>query len=236
LNTAQKQQAGKKPKVILAEDENDIREYLESQFLEGGFEVLALGDGSAVVETARGFKPDIIVLDNHMPGRSGLELIKDIRSELVLSHIPIMMVTGVDGESERVEAFNEGADDFVAKPFSIQELLARANAILRRCQNNPIIANSKLTYKNVRVDLGTHQVFVDDQEVSFTHTEYFILVELIKARGLVVSRAKIREGSLESYQHSDRTIDVHLASVRKKLGAVANEIQTVRGIGFRLKV
>ncbi len=221
-------------RVLVVEDETDIREFLLSQLVDNGMKVEGLASGDAMFEVIAQFKPDVILMDQMMPGRSGRELIQDLRANVAYSEIPVMMVTGLDAEGEKVVSFGAGADDYVTKPFSIREVIARIQALVRRSQSTHRSQQRNIVVKDLHVDLVAHRVVMHNKEVPLTLTEFKILVELLKQAGQVLSRDRLRERALGNLNVTDRTIDVHMASLRKKLEAMGDSIETVRGVGYRL--
>lgn len=221
-------------RVLIIEDETEIRDLLVSQFTDGGFEALGLESGIRVLVTLESFHPDVILLDQMMPGKSGKEVIYEIRSNGKFSEIPIMMVTGLDSEAEKVEALNSGADDYVTKPFSVREVIARTHALVRRSQVAHKSQQNKIEIKDLTVDMKAYKVIHMGEEVPLTLTEFKILCELLKQSGQVLTRDNLREKALGNLNVTDRTIDVHMASLRKKLNGMGDKIETVRGVGYRL--
>lgn len=221
-------------RVLVVEDESDIREFLMSQLVDNGMKVEGIASGDLLFDTIEQFKPDIVLMDQMMPGRSGRELIQDLRTNVAYSEIPVMMVTGLDAETEKVVSFGAGADDYVTKPFSIREVIARIQALVRRSQATHRSQQRNIVVKDLHVDLVAHRVVMNGKEVPLTLTEFKILVELLKQAGQVLSRDRLRERALGNLNVTDRTIDVHMASLRKKLEAMGDTIETVRGVGYRL--
>ena len=223
-------------RALIIEDEVEICEFLVSQFNESGFEAIGLGCSDQVMETVVNFIPDIILLDQMMPGKSGKEVVREIRSNARFSETPIMMVTGLDGETDKVAALELGADDYVTKPFSVKEVIARAKALIRRSQSTHRSQQQKIEVNGLTVDLTAHKVVRNGAEVPLTLTEFKILVELLKQSGQVLTRDRLREKALGNLNVTDRTIDVHMASLRKKLDTMGDQIETVRGVGYRLAI
>lgn len=221
-------------KIIIVEDEKEILEFLSSQFAEGGFEVRSCSSGENILQQFEEFGPDIVLLDQLMPGKSGRELVREIRSQLKYAEIPIMMLTGLDAESDKLIAFDGGVDDYITKPFSVKEVIARAHALLRRSNRAHLANQKKIEVKDLLVDLNTHKVFYKNAEVPLTLTEFKILCELLRQSGQVLTRDRLREKALGNLNVTDRTIDVHMASLRKKLSDLGDQIETVRGVGYRL--
>lgn len=223
-------------RVLVVEDEKDIREFLVSQFVESGNECLGLDSGVGILEHMERFNPQVVLVDQMMPGKSGAEVVKEIRGDVRFSEVPIMMVTGLDGEAEKVKALDTGADDYVTKPFSVRELMARANALVRRSQAAHKNQQKNISIKDLIIDLNAHKVTRRGVEVPLTLTEFKILSELLKQSGQVLTRDRLREKALGNLNVTDRTIDVHMASLRKKLEDMGDQIETVRGVGYRLSI
>jgi two-component system phosphate regulon response regulator PhoB len=218
-------------RVLIVEDEPDIREAVQASLLSEGFNVTALDNGSDVLATMRQAKPDIVLLDQILPGKTGVEVVRELRAEQQFSRTPIMMVTGLAGEDDKVLALDIGADDYLTKPFSMKELSARIKALARRAEIDA--KQDRLQKDRLIVDFAAHRVTMDGQEVQLTLTEFKILAELLKQSGTVLTRERLRERALGNLNVTDRTIDVHMASLRKKLGEIGDKIETVRGVGYR---
>ena len=221
-------------RVLVIEDEEEIREFLVSQFIEVGNHAVGLSSGEAVIQSMENFQPSVILLDQMMPGKSGRDVIREIRSHARFSETPIMMVTGLDSEQEKIEALEMGADDYVTKPFSVKEVIARAQALVRRAKAAHKSQQKNLTVGELNIDFTAHRVMMRNQAVPLTLTEFKILCELLKQQGQVLTRDKLRERALGNLNVTDRTIDVHMASLRKKLSEMGDKIETVRGVGYRM--
>lgn len=221
-------------RVLVIEDEAEIREFLVSQLEENGMRAMGLASGEEVKNAIEVFKPHAILLDQMMPGKSGREIVREIRSNVQYADIPIMMVTGLDAEVEKVESLSDGADDYVTKPFSIREVIARINALVRRSQAAHLAQQKSIAVRDLVVDLIAHRVSLRGKEVPLTLTEFKILVELLRQCGQVLTRDRLREKALGNLNVTDRTIDVHMASLRKKLEEIGDLIETVRGVGYRM--
>ncbi|MFK8137159.1 MAG: response regulator transcription factor [Bdellovibrionales bacterium] len=221
--------------VLLVEDEQDIRELLTQKLRSQGFLVHSIDRGDLVVKAMEAYKPDIVLLDQIMPGKMGIDVLRELRESEQFSSVPVIMVTGLGGEGEKLEAFNSGADDYVTKPFMSKELGARINAVMRRAKGSGAESArpNQLVNSNLVVDFSAHKVFVDESEVKLTLTEFKLLSELLVQAGRVLSRDQLREKVLGRLSITDRTIDVHMAALRKKLGGRGGDIQTVRGVGYR---
>lgn len=218
-------------RVLVIDDELDVCEYLTTVLKGEGFVVEAVRDTYQVKSVIETFRPDAVLVDFRMPGQSGLDLIRALRREPHWRGLALIMVTGLAGEEEKVTALEVGADDYVVKPFSTKELAARIRAVLRRRAD--MFDEEKIVVGGLSIDLKSHRVSQEQEEVHLTLTEFRILTELVRNQGRVLSRDRLREMALESLAVTDRTIDVHMASLRKKLSRYSNAIQTVRGVGYR---
>jgi DNA-binding response OmpR family regulator len=222
-------------KTILAiDDERDLLELIEYNLEKAGYLVLKAKTGAAGIDIARQHHPDLIVLDVMLPEMDGWEVCRRLKSEPRTRQIPIVMVTAKVEESDKVLGLELGADDYVTKPFSPRELLARIRAVLRRAepeaQASDVVKVSELT-----IDSRRHSVSVGERRVALTATEFNILRHLAERAGQVVSRENLIAGAIgEESVVVDRTIDVHITSLRKKLGKAARMIETVRGVGYKL--
>lgn len=221
-------------RVLIIEDEKEIRDFLVGQLQEDGYECVGLEDGTNLMRTLEHFSPDVLLLDQMMPGKSGGDLIQEIRSNMRFSELPIMMVTGLVGESDKVKMLNTGADDYVTKPFSMKEVVARINALVRRSQAAHKGQQKNISMLDLTIDLNMHKVYHRGAEVALTLTEFKILSELLRQSGQVLTRDRLREKALGNLNVTDRTIDVHMASLRKKLTDMGDKIETVRGVGYRI--
>ncbi len=226
-----------KTRVLVVEDEVDIRRILKDLLEVQGFHVVDLSSGHAILHQLELHNPDVLLVDQMMPGITGSEVIAQIRKDERHSSIPIIMVTGLSCEEDKVRVLNLGADDYVTKPFLPKELAARINALVRRSAARDLASKTaphELIRGDIRIELRSHRAFILNEEVQLTLTEFKILRELLRQVDHVLTREQLRERALESVNVTDRTIDVHMASLRKKLGTVGDIIETVRGVGYRL--
>ncbi len=217
-------------KVMIIEDEEEMRDHLRSSLGEE-FEVVVLENGSNLQAQLTVHNPDVLLLDQVLPGKSGAEIVQEVRSSPKVSRLPIIMVTGLTGEEDKVAALELGADDYVTKPAYPRELAARIRAVHRRISEEEY--QKKLVAGGLEIDFSAHRVILGGKEVPLTLTEFKILSELMKRSGQVLSREKLRERALGNLNVTDRTIDVHMASLRKKLSEFGGNIETVRGVGYR---
>jgi len=220
--------------ILLIDDEPDLIKLLDYNLTRAGYLALSARDGETGLAMARKHAPDLIILDLMMPGLDGLEVCKKLRQDSSTARIPILMLTAKAEEGDRVLGLELGADDYVTKPFSVREVLARVKAILRRMEaaSKP----SELVHAGkLMIDAGRRTVTADGQRVDLTRTEFNLLKALADRQGRVLSRDDlISLARGEDVMVVDRTIDVHVAAIRRKLGKHGDMIETVRGIGYRL--
>ena len=222
-------------KILVVEDEPDIREVLEYNLAREGFRVIACGDGAEGVDTARREAPALILLDLMLPGIDGVEACRLLKQDPITTDIPVIMVTAKSEESDVVLGLGVGADDYIAKPFSPKELVARVRAVMRRGPSRTeSLKGERLVFPGLTVDLGRHQVLVDGEEAEFTATELRLLHFLASHPGRVFSRAHLVSRVIgENAVVIERNIDVHIRAIRKKLGEQATRVSTVRRVGYR---
>ncbi|SDN85282.1 two-component system, OmpR family, phosphate regulon response regulator PhoB [Desulfonauticus submarinus] len=222
-------------KILIVEDEPDILNLLDLNLQQAGFEVYLASNGIEALEKIKKIHPDLLILDLMLPGIDGLEVCKEIKKDPETASIPVLMLTAKGEEVDRIVGFELGADDYVVKPFSIRELVLRIKAILRR-QQEPL-TNKVWTYDGLKLDKEKMQFWVDQKEVKLTSTEFKLLTELIVADGKVLSREQLLSRvwgyDFEGYA---RTVDTHIRRLRKKMGSYADVIETVRGMGYKLKL
>ena len=219
-----------KPKILLIDDEASILNLVEAYLRPEGYEVFKAADGFAGLQAARAFKPDILVLDIMLPGMDGLELLAQLRRE---SKLYVILLTAKTEETDKIVGLSVGADDYLTKPFSPRELVARIKAALRRMQQGGGEHAQVLSFAHIRIDPGSRQVWMDDELIELTAMEFDLLKVLAEHRGLVLSREKLLEKVWGHDYYGDlRVVDVHLGHLRQKLGR-RPFIQTVRGVGYR---
>lgn len=229
-------------RILVIEDERDLAEMLVFNLRKAGFQASAAADGPTGVQAAITSAPDLIILDVMLPGLSGNEVARQVRTHPRTAKVPIMMLTARTTEADQVSGLSVGADDYVAKPFSMKVVLARVEALLRRCQPEsagPSASRIELDPGHgapaIVADLANHTITVGGTEVPFTLTEFKLLVALLKAPKRVLSRDELigRVMGL-GVVVTTRTIDVHVAALRKKLGGSGALIRTVRGVGYQM--
>ncbi len=223
-------------RILLVEDEKTIREAVEAYLEREGFWVTAAGDGEGALEAARKTHFDLVVLDLMLPKLSGEEVCRQLRDS---SDIPIIMLTAKGSEEERVAGLELGADDYLVKPFSPRELVARVRALLRRAHPDTEPQRARVEYGPLVVDLAGHRVYLDDAEVELTASEYKLLVTLSRYPGRVYSRMELVEKVLGyDFEGYERAIDSHVKNLRAKLDDDPKEprfIHTVFGVGYRFE-
>lgn len=222
-----------KKSVLVIDDEKDIRELLQYNLSKEGYEVAAAKTGEEGFETARSKKPDLIILDLMLPGIDGLEVCRMLRANASTKHLPILMLTAKGGETDQVVGLELGADEYIVKPFSVKVLLARVKNLFRSREKRAE-APAVLKSGPVTIDRDRHAITVQGKEIEFTSLEFRILAFLVENRGRVFSRDQLLSGVWKGEGFVvDRTVDVHVRSIRQKLGRHRDLLETVRGSGYR---
>ncbi len=223
--------------IVVVEDEVDIREVLIYNLEREGYQVFGEPDGSRGLQLIQGKKPDLVLLDLMLPGLDGLQVCKQLKSDSETRSIPIVMVSARSEECDIVLGLELGADDYITKPFSPRELLARVRAVLRRrSSSSDESAGQRINCEGVTIDTRRHEVIVDGAAVSFTATEFKLLNFLARHPGWVFTRDQLMSNVMGQDNFIvDRNIDVHIQAVRKKLRSHRDLIETIRGIGYRFK-
>lgn len=220
--------------IYYVEDEKNIRELVEYALLANGFEIRCFADGVSFWQGLREEKnPELILLDIMLPGANGMEILHRLKENASTKDIPVIMVTAKGSEYDKVLGLDSGADDYIAKPFGMMELVSRIKAVLRRTQKEEV--DTDLSYRDIRICNASHKVFVQDEEVELTKKEYNLLSYLIRNQGVVLTRDQLLN-SIWGYDFDGetRTVDVHVRSLRQKLGHAGDCVTTVRGIGYRI--
>lgn len=222
-------------KIMFIEDELNVREILKSMLEEEGFDTVALEDGVEVMPNLKTHLPHVLIVDQLMPLKKGVDIIHEVRSHADFSKLPIIMLSALTEDADKVNALEMGADDYVTKPFQSKELCARIRALYRRTLENQPDSRKMdaLQFQDLKLDFIGHRVLIGQTEIPLTLTEFKILTELLKQGDQVLSREGLRARALGNLNVSDRTIDVHMAALRKKLGGMGDHIHTVRGVGYR---
>jgi len=222
-------------KILVVDDEQNILELLEYNLKKEGFEVLRADTGEKAAMLLERTKPDLILLDRMLPGIDGLDLLRKIRGADRFSDIPVIMVTARADEIDKIIGLELGADDYVTKPFSVRELVARVKANLRKA-GRPDKAPGIEDYEDLKVDTANYKAYVGGTELKLTLKEFELLSLLLENRNKLLNRDTILNRIWGyDYLGETRTVDVHITNLRKKMGKYADNIETVRGVGYRFK-
>lgn len=220
-------------KILIVDDETAITNLVSAYLKPEGYEVYTASDGPSGLQAARTYKPDLIILDVMLPGMDGVEVLTRLRRE---SDVYVILLTARTEETDKIVGLSVGADDYVTKPFSPRELVARIKAALRRMRRDgETRTGNVLAFEHVRIDTGSRQVWVENQPVELTQTEFDLLAVLAEHRGMVLSREQLLEKVWGYDYFGDmRVVDVHVGHLRQKLG---NDqlVTTVRGVGYRFE-
>lgn len=224
------------PRILVIEDESDIAALIAYQLTHAGFQVRTASNGREALRVLDADPPDLIVLDIMLPEISGTDLLKTLRSRKETERTPVILLTALREEEDRVRGFELGADDYVSKPFSPKELVLRVRAVLRRAKpsDGERGPGRRLRAGPITVDIDAHRVTVNDEEVQLTPTEFRLLEVLMERRGRTQSRSALLEAVWETTVDIEtRTVDMHMGRLRSKLGEAGALIETVRGFGYR---
>ncbi|MFA6294105.1 MAG: response regulator transcription factor [Victivallales bacterium] len=226
-----------KGNIFVVDDEEDILELIRMNLEREGYKVTCIDAGEECVKKAREKLPDLIVLDLMLPGIDGLDVCKILKNDSKTRHIPIIMLTAKGEESDIVTGLELGADDYMTKPFSPKVLVARIKAVLRKGSVSPESdAGDVIKRKNMVVDPGRREVTANGKHIDLTFTEFEILIFLARRPGWVFTRSQIVNGVKGAgYPVTERAVDVQIVGLRKKLGAAADMIDTIRGVGYRFR-
>lgn len=219
--------------IYCVEDDDNIRELVIYTLETTGLKARGFADGSAFTEALAFETPELVLLDIMLPGEDGMELLKKLKSSSKTKNIPVIMVTAKGSEYDKVIGLDSGADDYVTKPFGMMELVSRIKAVLRRSKRTE--EEKDLQIEGVRIDVKKHEVTVDGREVSLTLKEFELLEKLMRNEGIVLTRDQLlTEIWGYDFDGETRTVDVHIRTLRQKLGEKGEIIQTVRGVGYRV--
>lgn len=223
-------------RVLVVDDEPDITALVAYHLAKAGYRVSTASNGPDALKAAREERPDVVVLDLMLPGLSGYDVLAELRKRDETRDVGVIMLTARGEELDRIKGFSLGADDYLSKPFSPAELTMRVQAILRRLAAPAVAAGSMLLAGPLAIDRSAHRVTLEGQELSLTATEYKLLVTLLERRGRVQSRPQLLETVWDAQPDiQTRTVDMHVQRLRTKLGPLGDQIETVRGFGYRFK-
>jgi len=223
--------------ILVIEDDDDIRGVIRFYLSRDGYKVLEAEDGDKGLQAAQDRLPDVILLDLMLPGRDGLEVCRLLKQEIKTRHIPVIMLTAKSEDSDIVTGLELGAEDYITKPFSNKVLLARVRAVIRRHKEGTLPADHEvLRIHDLVINPGRREVLLRQKPVDLTFTEFAILHALARRPGWVLTREQIVDAVRGAdYAVTDRAVDVQIVGLRRKLGAKADYIETVRGVGYRFK-
>ncbi len=220
-------------KIVIVEDDPDICEILEYSLKQEDFEVEIFHDGQKALAAILDNPPSLVLLDLMLPGKSGMEVARTIRTEEHTANLPIIMITARSEEMDILHGLEQGADDYITKPFRPKEVIARIKALLRRHLREE---DKTYQYGDLVVNFSRHQVTVKNELLDLTPKEFLLLKALIQARGRVLSRDKLLDQVWGfDYYGDPRTVDVHVRRLRQKLGEWADFVETVKGFGYKIK-
>ncbi|MBU0483130.1 MAG: response regulator transcription factor [Proteobacteria bacterium] len=225
--------------ILIVEDDEDIQQLVSFNLIKAGFHVSCVNNGEDGLRLLEKEKIDAVLLDLMLPGKNGLEICRQIRASEAFSSMPVIMLTAKREEAEIIAGLEHGADDYITKPFSPKVLVARVKAALRRTEKSStsdLESEKSISVKGLQIFPGRHEIFVDDQKIALTITEFAIIALLANRPGWAFSRQQIID-AVRGYDYmvTPRMIDVQVFNLRKKMGAAGKNIETVRGIGYRLK-
>ena len=223
--------------IMVVEDERDIAALVAYHLTKEGYRVRTVGTGQDALTALGSERPDLVVLDLMLPEMSGYQILEEMRRRPELQEVPVVVLTARREEADRIRGLELGADDYLTKPFSPQELVLRIEAVLRRVRAAPVSGSGRvLAAGPLRVDLSAMAVAVEGEPVDLTPTEYRLLVSLLERKGRVQSRQQLLESAWDIHVRIEtRTVDMHIQRLRAKLGEAGDLIETVRGFGYRFR-
>ena len=223
-------------KILVVDDEENIRELVRYNLAREGYQVTTVGSGEEALKQVSSKPPDLIVLDLMLPGMDGFDVCRQLKNDSRTAHIPIVMLTVKGEESDIVVGLELGADDYITKPFSPKVLLARLKAVLRRREKEPVGEADVMTIGDLTIHPGRHEVLVQGKPVKLTSTEFRILHLMARKPGWVFTRYQIVDAARgDNIAVTARSVDFHITSLRRKLGPCSDYIETVWGVGYRFK-
>jgi two-component system, OmpR family, phosphate regulon response regulator PhoB len=221
--------------VLVVDDEPEIVALISHHLTQAGYAVSAAYDGAEAIERLRAARPRLVVLDVMLPGITGFDVLAAIRAQPALEDLPVLMLTALRDDEDRIKGLSLGVDDYVTKPFNPEELVLRVNAILRRAGAE---AQAKeLTAGRISINLLSQRARIDGRIIDLTPTEYRLLVLLVQQQGRAIERAQLLSDVWAAVPDMQtRTVDVHVQRLRSKLGAIGESVETIRGVGYRLRI
>lgn len=223
-------------RVLVVDDEEDILDLVEYNLAKNGFDVICVGSGEEAINRAHTSNPDMILLDLMLPGVNGLDVCRTLKSDPGIKDVPVVMLTAKSEETDMITGLDIGADDYITKPFSPRVLIARVKAVLRRQDEEPEGDDHPIRIQEMQIHPGRHEVLLGGAPVNLTYTEFSILNFLAQRPGWVYTREQIIDAVRgNDYPVTERSVDVQIVGLRKKLGQTGQCIETVRGVGYRIK-
>ncbi|MDR0963366.1 MAG: response regulator transcription factor [Clostridium sp.] len=222
-------------RIDIVEDDDNIRELVAYALSQAGFDVEGYTENTTFESALREHTPDLILLDIMLPGKDGIEILRNIRQSAKTAKIPVIMMTAKGAEYDRIKGLDLGADDYMTKPFSVMELVARVKAVLRRTSNDTI-ASAEFHIGGLSVSNEKRMVTVNGEEIALTYKEFELLLFLCHNAGIVLTRDRILNTVWGyDYDGENRTVDMHIKTLRQKLGESGNYIKTVRNVGYKIE-
>ena len=222
-------------RIFCVEDDQNIRELIEYTLSSSGFKVEGFPNGSLFFERIKSELPDLVLLDIMLPDMDGMEILKRIREDERTKHLFVILITAKSERMDKIRGLDLGADDYITKPFDVLELISRVKAILRRAENRTKSTPRILECGAIVLDTDKYTITVEGADVSLTHKEFELLKMLIEANGNAVTREKIISDIWETdFEAESRTLDVHIRTLRQKLGNAGSYIETVRNVGYKI--
>lgn len=224
------------PKIYCVEDDESIRELIIYALKNSGFEAEGFEEGKEFFLRLNSSKPDLVILDLMLPGDDGLTILKRIREDINTQELPVIILTAKSTEYDKVKGLDMGSDDYITKPFGVMELISRIKAVLRRTgvSKKPDSKNI-VEFKNIVIDLDKRVVTANNKVLKLTYKEFELLLYLIENKNIVLTRQKLTEEIWGfDYEGETRTVDVHIRTLRQKLGELSNYIVTVRNVGYKI--
>ncbi len=224
-------------KIYCVEDDSSIRELLEYTLRSSGFDVRGFENASDFMTALSGSLPSLVLLDIMLPDRDGMQVLHELRSRNETKSVPVILLTAKGGRLDKIKGLDGGADDYITKPFDVLELVSRINAVLRRTSAPDENKKASLHYKDVEIDTDSRTVTVASTPVALTFKEFELLYYLVSNKGIVLSRDKLmNEVWGTDFEGETRTVDVHIRTLRQKLGSAGEYIVTVRNVGYKAAV
>ena len=221
--------------IFCVEDDGNLRELVVYTLESTGFQARGFEDGSSFLEALALETPELVLLDIMLPGEDGMELLRKLKASKKTKDIPVIMVTAKGAEYDKVKGLDAGADDYVTKPFGMMELISRIKAVLRRSAKGSVSSEDTCEIGEIRLDPKKHEVTVHGEVVNLTLKEYELLKRLMKNSNIVLTRDQLLEDIWGyDFDGETRTVDVHVRTLRQKLGDAGEQIETVRGVGYRM--